>query len=66
MAYQNNDVEKEEVTRLKVQLETITRVREKLQDVVKYQSITIQRLESNILSLKEYLEELKKKNEEAI
>jgi len=30
MAYENNDVEKEEVTRLKDQLETVTRVREQL------------------------------------
>ena len=40
MAYENKDVEIEEVTRLKEQLESVTRVREKLQDVVKYQSIT--------------------------
>jgi len=52
MAYENNNVETEEVTRLKDQLETVTRVREQLQDVVKYQSITIHRLESKILSLK--------------
>jgi len=35
----------------------VTRVREQLKDVVKDQSITIQRLESKILSLKEELEE---------
>ena len=52
MAYENNNVETEEVTRLKDQLETVTRVREQLQDVVKYQSITIHRLESKILALK--------------
>ena len=66
MAYENKDVEREEVTRLKDQLETVTRVREQLQDVVKYQSITIQILEYKILSLKEDLEELKKQNEEAL
>eukprot|EP00253_Pinus_taeda_P004774 PITA_04774 len=60
MAHENKDVETEEVTRSKHQLETVTRVREQPQDVVKDQSITIQRLESKILSLKEDLKESKK------
>ena len=66
MAYENNDVEKEEVTKLKVQLEIVTRVREQLQDVVKDQSITIQRLESKTFSVKEDLKESKKQNKEAL
>jgi len=37
-----------------------------LQDVVKYQSITIQRLGSKILSLEEDFEESKKQNKEAL
>lgn len=60
MEYENKNVEPEEVTRLKEQLESVTRVREQLQDIVKYQSITIQRLESKILSLKEDIKESKK------
>lgn len=66
MEYENKDVETKEVTRLKEQLESVTRVRVQLQDVVKDQSITIQKLELNILSLKEYLKESKKQNKEAI
>ena len=61
MAYENKDVEPKEVTRLKEKLESVTRVREQLQDIVKDQSITIQRLESKILSLKEDLKESKRR-----
>ena len=56
MAHEKKNAETEEVVKLKEQLETETRVREKLQDIAKDQSTTIQRLESNILSLKEDLE----------
>src|ERR1700734_633909 len=47
-------------------LETITRAREKLQDIVKDQSITIQSLESKIFSLKEDLEKSKEQNIESL
>ena len=66
MAYENKNTEPDEVTRLKEQVESVTRVREQLQDIVKYESITIQRLESKILSLKEDLKESKKQNKEAL
>ena len=66
MAHENKGVETEEVTRLKEQLETVTRVREQLSDVVKDHSITIQRLESKLFSLKEDLKESKKHNEDAL
>ena len=60
MAHEKKNAETEEVTKLNEQLETETRVREQLQDIVKEQSITIQSLESKILSLKE---DLKKSRE---
>ena len=66
MAYEDKNVEPKEVTRLKEQLESVTRVREQLQDIIKDQSITIQRLESKILSLKEDLEKSKKHNRETL
>jgi len=47
-------------------LESVTRVREQLQDVVKDQRITIQRLESKILSLKEDLKDSKKQSREVL
>jgi len=66
MAYENKNAATEEVTKLNEQLESITRVREKWQDIVKDHSITIQRLESKILSLKEDLEKSKKRDREAL
>ena len=47
-------------------MESVTRVREQLQDVVKDQRITIQRLESKILSLKEDLKDSKKQSREVL
>jgi len=66
MAHEKKNAETEEVTKLNEQLETVTRVREQLQDIVKDQSITIQRLESKILSLKEDLEKSREQNREAL
>ncbi len=47
-------------------METVTRVREKLQDIVKDQSITIHILEAKIFSIKEDLEKSKEQNIEAL
>ena len=66
MAHEKKNAETEEVTKLNGQLETATRVREQLQDIVKDHNITIQRLKSKILSLKEDLKKSREKNREAL